>query len=163
MASMSSTPPTTVHFNFTGFFWDQITDYTGIMDVQFDPAPTPSSRQEIEDLRGLSYFMAPGRSKPKAMNGGGVRGFIQEPVVSEDGQETVLMRFIDFWNDKKREVEFKKNAVVMLDGKAELVWEHLLASLRERGMVKRTEWHCKFTPFPTHFYGTEEDDRALWE
>ena len=94
------------------------------------------------------------------MNGRGVRGFIQEE--EEEGGEAII-RFIDFWDDEEREKDFKKSAGVMLDGKWEGVWEHLLSRLRERGMVKFMERHCGFEHFPTHFFGTEESDLSLWE
>lgn len=161
MTLLSSTAPSTIHCDFTGFFWDRVTKYTGVMDVHFAPDLSPSTRQEIESLRGLRYFMTPGRTEPRAMNGSGVRGLIQEPAIQE-GQETVVMRFIDFWMDKKKADEFKKTVGIMWNGSWELVWDNFLASLEEKGMMKMTELHSKFQHVPTHFYGTEEEDRVLW-
>ncbi|TVY13275.1 hypothetical protein LARI1_G008482 [Lachnellula arida] len=158
LAAISTSPPSTVHVNFTGFWWDRVTSFTGVMDAHFGPVLSPAVRLEIEDLRSLVYFSSPGQTEPKAMNGRGVRGFVQE----EEGGE-VIMRFIDFWNSEEKEEDFKKNAGVMLDGKSEGVWEHLLRGLGEKGMVKLMERHCAFEHFPTHFFGTEESDLALWE
>jgi len=160
LAAISTLPPSTVHVNFTGFWWDRVTAFTGVMDAHFSPILSPAVRLEIEDLRSLVYFLSPGPTEPKAMNGRGVRGFIQEE--EEEGGEAII-RFIDFWDDEEREKDFKKSAGVMLDGKWEGVWEHLLSRLRERGMVKFMERHCGFEHFPTHFFGTEESDLSLWE
>ena len=158
LSSISSSPPTTVRCDFPGLFWSRLTDHTGITDVYFPPSISPQSRAEIDNLRGLVYFMAPGFNKPLAYNGAGTRGWVRE-TVDRDGKEAVIMRFMDYWASKEKEEEFKEGSPVVLPGgEVKSVYDHFVHELKEAGMLGMNERHCRFSYIPSRFWDNGEDE-----
>jgi hypothetical protein len=151
---MSSSPPTTLRCHFSGFFWNRLTEYTGITDVYFPSSIVPETREKLRTLRGLAYFMSPGRTEPKAYNGNGTRGWIQE-TVDREGKETVVMRFINYWMSEEKEDDFKKTSPIMVAGEGKLVYDHFVDGLKAAGMLEMNERHCNFSHIPLLFWDNE--------
>ncbi|KAF4633312.1 hypothetical protein G7Y89_g4805 [Cudoniella acicularis] len=152
LESMSTSPPNTVHCSFTGFFWDRLTPHTSITDIYFPSPLSPSTHDKILSLRGLRYFMAPGRSKPSAYTGTGVRGWM-EKVQKLEEKEVATVRFVDYWNSEELEQKFKESAGIFLaGGVGKGIWEHFLEECRELGMLGIKEVHCAFEDIPAQFW-----------
>lgn len=96
--------------------------------------------------------MAPGRSKPSAYNGTGVRGWMEEEQEHE-GKTVATVRFVDHWNSEELEREFKEKAGIVLDGGVmKGVWQHFLDQCKEEGLVGMKEVHCAFKSIPAMFW-----------
>jgi hypothetical protein len=151
MASMSMTPPKTVHCGFSGSWWDQLTVYTGVTDISFPASSTEEVRTKAQNVKGLEYFLPPGTTEPKAYKGSGVRGWIRE--TSEiGGDEVITLRVFDHWTSKEMEEEFKTKASTSEGEKEVFVYERFVSDLKELGMVAIKEQHCRFTHIPQTFY-----------
>ncbi|KAG9229721.1 hypothetical protein BJ875DRAFT_181194 [Amylocarpus encephaloides] len=152
LEGMSSSPPGTVHCDLTGFFWNHLTPHTSITDIYFPSPLSASTHDRLLSVRGARYFMAPGRARPGAYNGAGVRGWMEE-VREWEGMDVRTVRFVDYWNSEELERKFKEDAGVVLEGGVgKGVWEHFLEECREAGMLGMREVHCAFQDVPTRFW-----------
>jgi hypothetical protein len=150
MASMSMTPPKTVHCDFEGAWWEGLTAFTWVTDVEFPASSTEEVRNKVQGVEGLEYFSSPGNSEAKAFNGSGIRGWIRE--TSKPGKEELItLRMFTHWTSEEMEKEFNTKAMSVEDGGDILVYEKFLRDMKELGMLAIKEQHCKFTHIPQHF------------
>jgi hypothetical protein len=151
MASMSMTPPKTIHCVFSGAWWDRLTPHTGVTDISFPASSTEEVRTKVQNFKGLEYPFPPSDTEPKAYNGSGVRGWIRETLEMR-GEAVITLRVFDHWMSEVMEQEFKTK-VSTVEGETEiLVYERYVRDLKGLGMMGIKEQHCKFTHIPHTFY-----------
>lgn len=151
LANFSSTPLVTQHCRVDGQFYDALTDNTAITDVYFPTSLSAEAKEKAEKVRGLVYFMAPGRGKPMAYSRRGSRGWVQGTVEYE-GRDAVVLRFWNYWKSKESEEQFKGSAgTFVAGGNYVKLTEYLEEQLREAGMLGAIERHCKFVEVPFFF------------
>lgn len=151
LSELSSTSLETQHCQVDGQFWDALSDHTAITDVYFPASLSAQSRAQAEKVRGLVYFMTPGRSQPMAYTRRGSRGWVRG-TVKHEGQDAVVLRFWDYWRSKESEEQFKASAGIIVEGGQYVRLTQLLEEqLREAGMLGVRDRHCKFTQVPLFF------------
>jgi hypothetical protein len=155
-AKLSTAPLQTHRHHIDGYFWLLLSDYNAITDAYF-PSSTPDAlKQQAEKVRGMVYFMAPGLSQPTAYTKRGNRGWIQE-MVEYQGQEAVVLRFLDFWKSKESEEKFKaEQGIATEDGRIMKLYDRFVEQLKEVGMVGIRELHCRFSEIPTIFINWDD-------
>lgn len=81
----------------------------------------------------------------------GSRGWVQGTVEYE-GQDSIVLRFWDYWKSRESEEQFKGSAGIIIDGgRYTKLTEYLEEQLREAGMLGMRERHCKFVEVPFFF------------
>jgi hypothetical protein len=164
-AKLSTAPLRTQHQNINGDFYTSLSDHTAITDAYFPSSTPDASRQEAEKVRGMVYFMAPGLSKPMAYTRRGDRGWIQE-TADYEGQEAVVLRFLDYWKSEESEKEFKANQGIATGGgppesgggRILSLYALFVEKLMEAGMVGIRVLHCKFSEIPVIFISDDAFD-----
>ncbi|KAM0127572.1 hypothetical protein ACHAO1_009450 [Botrytis cinerea] len=157
--------PIITHAGLSGDFWNMLTDYTGMTDIYFPENIEDEKKKRINDLKGLIYFVAPGkRSGKSAYNGKALKGWVNESVEFEEKQ-TRVMRYMHYWNSKEGEEEFKAEAGFFSEaGKWKNIFSEWVAGLEEGGMLGMKEVHCKFETIPWKFWDyTSEEERDMAE
>ncbi|TEY47304.1 hypothetical protein BOTCAL_0308g00120 [Botryotinia calthae] len=142
-----------------------LTDYTGITDVCFLENMEGEAKKRFNNLKGLIYFLAPGkRSGKSAYNGKAIKGWVNEPVEFEKKQ-TIVMRYLHYWNTKEGEEEFKAESEFLTNaGESKNIFSERVAGLEEEGMLGMKEVHCKFDTIPWKFWDyTSEEEREMAE
>ncbi|KAI9640395.1 hypothetical protein NHQ30_011140 [Ciborinia camelliae] len=153
------------HAGLSGDFWNMLTDYTGVMDVYFPEGMEEDAKMRVNDLRGLVYFLAPGKKSGKsAYNGRATKGWVNE-LVEFEGKKCRVMRYIHYWNSKEGEEEFKKEAGFVTEaGETKNIFRDWVEGLKNEGMIGMQEVHCKFETIPWKFWEyTSEDKREMAE